>query len=86
MLELVPSEIEKVLVPIPEASEVNLGELDAKIRAGHDPDALLLEQDQTVLKAVGLNHYEIGLIHEPWRHIRSRRHRLLNETASENGE
>lgn len=86
VLELVPSEIEKVLVPIPEAAEVNLGELDAKIRAGYDPDALLLEQDQTVLKAVGLNHYETGLIHEAWRHIRSRRHRLLHETASENGE
>lgn len=86
VLELVPSEIEKVLVPIPEAAEVKLGELDARIRAGQDPDALLWKQDQTILKAVGLNRREILLIHEAWRHVRSRRHRLLNETAGENVE
>jgi adenine-specific DNA methylase len=80
VLELVPSEIEKLIIPVGETSRYDLAELDQRIRTGQDPDALLSAQDDVVLKAAGLKTSEIGMIHEAWRRIRSRRHRLISDT------
>lgn len=83
VLELVPSEIEKVLVPIPAEIEFNLVTLDARIKDGVTPEILLAEQDEVVLRAAGLSEHDIGIIQQALRRIRGRRHRLVE--VQENG-
>lgn len=79
VLELVPSEIEKLLVPVGQPFGFDLRSLDAQVRAGADADLLLARQDETVLGAAGLSKRECETIHDAWRRIRSRRHRKVVE-------
>lgn len=83
VLEMVPSEIEKLLIPVADVENMDLSELDGKITNAHDPDSLFLEQDQKVLKAAGFSDEDCRIIHQAWVHIRSRRQRLLSEVALE---
>jgi adenine-specific DNA-methyltransferase len=77
VLELVPSEIEKVLIPIPSKIKFDLATLDKKIKAGLTPEVLLAEQDEVVLKPSGLSKDDILIIQQAWIRIRSRRQRLV---------
>lgn len=77
VLEMVPSEIEKLLVPVVDVADMDLADLDSKISEQHDPDALFVLQDRKVLVAAGLSEYDCRIIHQAWIHIRSRRQRLL---------
>jgi len=79
VLEMVPSEIEKLLIPVADVENMNLDELDKKIVNFHNPDALFIEQDKKVLIAAGLSEEDCRIIHQAWVHIRSRRQRLLGE-------
>jgi len=79
VLELVPSEIEKLAIPIIKSNGFDLVALDQRVRASEDPDSLLAAQDVKVLKAAGLTKKERETIHQAWRRIRSRRHRLVPE-------
>ncbi len=79
VLELVPSEIEKLLVPVINIQRALINDLDAKISKVHNPATLLAQQDTKILKAVGLNNNECQVIHEAWVRIRLRRQRLLKE-------
>jgi adenine-specific DNA methylase len=79
VLELVPSEIEKLLIPVVDIKNVSLSKLDAEISKKHDPNALFVKQDSKVLRAAGLTDNECQVIHEAWLRVRSRRHRLLGE-------
>lgn len=79
VLELVPSEIEKLLVPVSNNFRFELEKLDTKIKTGIDADTLLSEQDQIILKAAGLSDRELETIHEAWRRIRIRRQRLVGD-------
>ncbi|PWI55184.1 class I SAM-dependent methyltransferase [Sulfoacidibacillus thermotolerans] len=79
VLELVPSEIEKLLIPVSDKLVFDIRELDEKVKSGQDVDSLLAEQDTIVLKAAGFSSYECEIIHEAWRRIRTRRHRLIVE-------
>ena len=81
VLELVPSEIEKVLIPIVETDGMSLKALDYEISNSHDPDTLFLKQDAKVLTAAGLSDDDCRVIQRAWRHIRSRRHRLLGSIS-----
>ncbi|RFP77247.1 SAM-dependent methyltransferase [Hydrogenophaga borbori] len=85
VLELVPSEIEKLLVPLP-AVRPNLAKLDEAVRAGTCPLQLLKTQDDKVLTAAGLTQDEAELLRHALIRIRSRRHRLLGEVAVRDGE
>ncbi len=85
VLELVPSEIEKLLVPLP-ALRTSLIQLDKAVRAGACPLQLLKAQDEKVLTAAGLSSDEGELLRQALIRIRSRRHRLLGEAATEGGE
>ncbi|CAB3915413.1 Modification methylase Eco57IB [Achromobacter animicus] len=85
VLELVPSEIEKLLVPLP-ALRPNLRQLDKAVRAGTSPLALLKTQDDKVLSAAGLSENESELLRQALIRIRSRRHRLLGEAMTKGGE
>lgn len=85
VLELVPSEIEKLLVPLP-ALRPNLIQLDKMVRAGTCPLKLLKAQDQKILTAAGLSDDESELLRQALLRIRSRRHRLLGNATMEGGE
>lgn len=82
VLELVPSEIEKLLVPLP-ALRPNLAQLDKAVRAGMCPLQLLKAQDDKVLTAAGLTEEEGELLRQALVRIRSRRQRLLGVGAAE---
>jgi adenine-specific DNA methylase len=79
VLELVPSEIEKLAVPIVEPERIELKALDQRVRKRGDPRSLLAAQDEIVLKAAGLTKKERETIREAWCRIRSRRQRLIPE-------
>jgi len=79
VLELVPSEIEKLLVPLSPLDDVDLNELDVRIRNTDNPDTLLQAQDQVVLLRAGVSQDDIRTIHQAWQRIRTRRHRLLGQ-------
>ncbi|MDR0269857.1 N-6 DNA methylase [Paenibacillus sp.] len=78
VLELVPSEIEKLRVPIPSELTFDLKSLDEKVKAGIEPHVLLAEQDEIVLKAAGLTDQDCKVIQQAWSRIRGRRHRLVD--------
>lgn len=82
VLELVPSEIERLLIPLPENAEVNLGELDAAVRAlpAHE---VLARQSRVVLGAMGLSRIKQKCVLEGWRKLRDRRHRTSSEELAE---
>ena len=83
VLELVPSEIEKLLIPIARVDYLDLNELDRRVREIHSPEELLSSQDQVVLAAAGLAPKEIETLHLAWQRIRTRRHRLLVQNRKE---
>lgn len=85
VLELVPSEIEKLLVPLP-ALRPSLTRLDKEVRAGTCPLQLLKNQDNKILIAAGLSENEGDLLRQALIRVRSRRHRLLGEIATGNSE
>lgn len=78
VLELVPSEIEKLLIPIAKKSRYDLSALDQVIRNSPGPDALLRQQDSEVLAGAGVSKKDIAILHQAWLKVRTRRHRLLS--------
>ena len=59
VLELVPSEIENLLVPMVNIEQMSLAMLDSAIVAGNDQNALFVKQNAKVLKAAGLNDHSV---------------------------
>lgn len=78
VLELVPSEIEKLLIPLAPGLTPRLKALDKAVREKEDGELLLKRQDDHVLHSVGLTNEECTLIRQALLRVRSRRHRLLN--------
>lgn len=78
VLELVPSEIERLILPMPKKAKVNLKELDKAVRTMPMPDVLRL-QGKTVLAALGLSVSEQDRVLSGWRHLRDRRHRVSRD-------
>jgi adenine-specific DNA-methyltransferase len=83
VLEMVPSEIEKLLIPVVDVKNMDLTDLDARISVSHDPDALFIAQDKKILMAAGFSKKDCRIIHQAWIHIRSRRQRLLGDVNHE---
>ena len=75
VLELIPSEIERLLVPLPRSAEVSLGELDSRVRS-LPAEQVLAEQGKTILGALGLSKKQQGTVLAGWRTLRDRRHRV----------
>jgi hypothetical protein len=77
VLELVPSEIERLPVVTPPAAAASaiLRELDARVRAGTDPLELLERQDELVLGARGVSRGEATDLRSAWNALRARRQR-----------
>jgi adenine-specific DNA-methyltransferase len=74
VLELIPSEIERLLIPLPKEADLDLEELDSSIR--NRPTHETLERQGTVvLGALGISKSKQASALEGWRKLRDRRHR-----------
>lgn len=82
VLELVPSEIEKLIIPIPSRAEIDLEDLDKAIRT-YSTHRVLERQGRVVLGALGLSCDEQCRVLEGWRSLRDRRHRTSSEPLAD---
>lgn len=78
VLELIPSEIERLLIPLPADADVDLKTLDASIRTRPTHETLE-QQGKAVLGALGISAAKQGSVLEGWRKLRDRRHRTSTE-------
>lgn len=78
VLELIPSEIERLLIPLPKKVDLDLEELDASIR-GRPTHETLERQGKVVLGALGISEGKQASALEGWRKLRNRRHRTSTE-------
>lgn len=76
VLELVPSEIRKLLLPTPAPDNSSITELDRMIRTGTDPEIIMERQDGVLLKNAGFSKAERTTLLEAWSGLRARRHRV----------
>ena len=80
VLELIPSEIERLLIPLPKEVDLDLNSLDASIR--NRPTHETLEwQGKMVLGALGISKAKQATSLEGWRKLRDRRHRTSTEAV-----
>lgn len=82
VLELIPSEIERLLIPLPDNINVDLAELDHAIRH-RTTHEVLAHQSKAVLGAMGLSEAKQECVLEGWRKLRDRRHRTSSEPLAE---
>jgi len=75
VLELVPSEIERLLVPVMDGSSERLLAADGAFRGSADPRVFLRQQDRAVLGAIGLAEPERDSLFEACARLRNRRQR-----------
>lgn len=80
VLELVPSEIEKLKIPIPQNGNIRLYELDERIKTRHREE-VLKEQDKIILGRIGLTKNEQDVLFEGWNRLRRRRQRVSSECS-----
>ena len=78
VLELIPSEIERLLVPLPADTAIDLEALDDSVRTC--PTHQTLErQGKEVLGALGISKAKQASALDGWRKLRDRRHRTSTE-------
>jgi adenine-specific DNA-methyltransferase len=78
VLELIPSEIERLTIPLPSNVNVDLSALDKAIRS-LPAQQVLSNQGRVVLGGLGLSHTKQECILEGWRKLRDRRQRTSSE-------
>lgn len=82
VLELVPSEIERLAIPLPANANVDLVDLDKAVRS-LPTHQVLARQGKVVLGALGLSKSKQERVLEGWRKLRDRRHRTSSEPLAE---
>jgi adenine-specific DNA methylase len=75
VLELVPSEIERLLVPQIKASFTDLKAADLRFRSADNDSEFLRVQDNLVLGKIGITKNDQEILHNAWDRLRNRRHR-----------
>ena len=80
VLELVPSEIERLLIPVPTKIRGNLNSLDKAIRSSK-MDVVLERQGRIVLGSIGISKPDQDELMNGWEKLRDRRHRVSPEAA-----
>lgn len=78
VLELVPSEIEKLLLPLPSKVKISLKDLDKKVRA-ESSYGVLAANSREVLGGLGLSEAKQDIVFNGWKRLRNRRHRTSSE-------
>ncbi len=81
VLELVPSEIERLLIPRPKKLRANVNGLDKAVRR-LSMELVLERQGEVVLGASGLTPSEQAQVIDGWRKLRDRRHRTSSPHTS----
>lgn len=79
VLELIPSEIERLIIPLPVDVHVDLVELDKDIR-NLSTHQVLSRQGRVVLGGLGLSIAKQHCLLEGWRKLRDRRQRTSSES------
>lgn len=82
VLELIPSEIERLTIPLPGNVNVDLSDLDKAIRC-LPTHQVLFRQGKIVLGGLGLSTAKQECVLEGWRKLRDRRHRTSSEPLAE---
>lgn len=77
VLELIPSEIERLVIPLPAKAKVDLVELDHAIRS-YSTHQVLSRQGTVVLGAMGLSNATQNCVLEGWRKLKDRRQRTTS--------
>jgi len=80
VLELVPSEIERLLLPLPAAVDLDLASLDEDVRS-NPMEAVLERQADRILGALGVSKARQSATLASWRRLRDRRHRIPVDVA-----
>ena len=80
VLELVPSEIECLYVPLPNKTQIAIKSLDNMIRNARAKDVLIC-QDHKILRDLGLSSNEVACIHHSWDKLRKRRQRSTSKSS-----
>lgn len=75
VLELVPSEIRKLVVPLVQADVEKVYELDKDFRGTKNPEEILENQNRTILKELGFSNSQGATLHDAWSRLRLRRQR-----------
>ena len=84
VIELVPSEIEKLLVPLPKGLRPRVQRLDKLVRE-ESAQVVLAQQSQHVLGELGVSHAEQEQLLAAWLRLKNRRQRVTgNATDKEN--
>jgi len=78
VLELVPSEIEKLLVPVPQSVRPELRKLDTSVKTTNVLD-VLKQQSEIVLGAIGLSRTDQERLLAAWLRLKNRRQRVTEE-------
>lgn len=83
VLELVPSEIEKLILPLPTKGKIDLKKLDRQIRSSMSAQDVLEANSRVVLGGLGMSLAKQDCVLEGWRRLRNRRHRTSSEEGAE---
>jgi len=85
VLELVPSEIRKLMIPVSKKTKIDIADLDRLIR--QEPmDVVLKQNSARVLGDIGLSSTSQEMIFDGWRRLRNRRHRSSSDFEDVNGD
>jgi adenine-specific DNA methylase len=79
VLELVPSEIERLIIPAPKSVSIQLRRLDDDIRSETKPEKLFNQQDQLLLTPIGFTKKDREAALSAWSRLRTRRHRAQSK-------
>ena len=82
VLELVPSEIEKLLVPVPADTAVDVRALDFAVR-NSSMDDVLAGYGRGILAAIGLSQAQHSVLLDAWSRLRNRRQRIAEDEIIE---
>jgi adenine-specific DNA-methyltransferase len=80
VLELIPSEIERLTIPLPNKLHVNLVTLDKSVR-NLPIDEVLAQQGKVVLGAIGLSRARQECLLSGWQRLKDRRHRTSRDSS-----
>ncbi len=83
VLELVPSEIERLLIPVIKATSAELKAADKRFRDATNDSEFLRMQDALVLGKLGVSRNDQESLHGAWIKLRDRRHRVSSSDEVE---
>jgi adenine-specific DNA-methyltransferase len=83
VLELVPSEIERLLIPVATVDRRDVSDLDRMFRSASPAEEILRLQDTRVLAPLGLSRSSWDTIHDIWWRLRCRRQRVTETVTAD---